>query len=70
MNEYEEMARRYIEQPGGLFDLYRYELSGPLCEPREVEGAKWMLECLTNPANRNDLEALVAQSQLRQEVKA
>ena len=64
-DKYEEMARRYIEGPGGLFDLYHYELASPLCGPEEVEGARWMLKCLTNPDNRADLEALVEQSGLR-----
>lgn len=67
MNPYEEMARRYIEGVGGLCDLYRYELASPLHTPPEVEGAVWMLKCLTNPANRADLDALVNQSDLRKE---
>ena len=68
MDEYEKMARRYIEGSGGLFDMYRHELALPLCEPKEVEGARWMLICLTNPANRSDLESMVRQSELRQEI--
>ena len=65
MNNYEKIARKYIEDTGGLFDLYKYELASPLCTPPEVEGARWILLCLTNPNNRADLEALLAQSELR-----
>jgi len=65
MNPYEEMARRYIEGVGGLFDLYRYELASPLYQPQEVEAAAWLIKCLTNPTNRADLDALVQQSDLR-----
>ena len=65
MDKYEEMARKYIEGPGGLFDFYRHEMASPLCEPKEVEGARWLLLCLTNPKNRTDLDALVQQSDLR-----
>ena len=64
----EEMARKYIEGCGGLFDLYKYEMASPLCTPPEVEGARWMLLCLINPENREDLEAIVKQSKLRQEL--
>lgn len=67
-NNYEKIARKYIEGTGGLFDLYRYEMASPLCTPPEVEGARWLLLCLTNPKNKADLEALVSQSQLRQEM--
>ena len=66
---YEEMARRYIEGVGGLFDLYRYEMASPLHTPPEVEGAAWILKSLTNPRNRADLDALVLQSNLRGERK-
>lgn len=70
MNEtpdpYERLARKYIEGPTGLFALYRYEMASPLCEPAEVEGARWILMCLTNPDNRADLDELVRQSELRQ----
>jgi len=65
MDQYEEIARRYIKGVGGLFDLYKYELASPVCTPREVEGARWMLVCLTNPTNRAVLDQLVAQSDLR-----
>ena len=65
MDKYEEIARRYITGVGGLFDLYRYELASPLCKPREVEGARWILVCLTNPTNRAVLDQLVAQSDRR-----
>ena len=65
MNPYEEMARKYIEGVGGLLDLYRYEMASPLYSPPEVEGAVWLLNCLTNPKNRADLDALVVQSNLR-----
>lgn len=65
MDNYEKMARKYIEGSGGLFDLYRYELASPLCSPEEVEGARWILICLSNPENRDDLDALLRQSQLR-----
>lgn len=67
MDKYEELARKYIEGSGGLFDLYRYELAIPLCVPEEVEGARWILICLTNPSNRQDLDALILQSNLRKE---
>ena len=69
MDEYEKMARRYIEESGGLFDMYGHEMALPLCEPKEVEGARWMLVCLTNPGNRADLDALVRQSDLRMEAE-
>jgi len=65
MDNYEKMARKYIEGAGGLFDLYRYEMASPVCEPPEVEGARWMLICLTNPKNRDDLLELIKQSELR-----
>ncbi len=65
MNKYEELARKYIEGTGGLFDLYKYEMASPLYSPKEVEGAAWILKCLTVPENRTDLEALVNQSNLR-----
>jgi len=67
MDKYEAMARKYIEDSGGLFDFFKYELASPLCQPPEVEGARWILRCLTNPDNKADLDALVKQSQLRQE---
>ena len=65
MDNYEVMARKYIEGSGGLFDFYHNELASPLCSPAEVEGARWMLLCLTNPKNRNDLESIIEQSDLR-----
>ncbi len=65
MDRYEELARKNIEGSGGLFDFYRHELASPLCEPLEVEGARWILKCLTNPENKVDLEALLEQSKLR-----
>ena len=65
MDEYEKLARKYIQGTGGLFDFYRYELADPLCSPKEVEGARWVLCCLTNPENRKDLERLIKQSDLR-----
>ncbi|KKN72873.1 hypothetical protein LCGC14_0405770 [marine sediment metagenome] len=65
IDNYEAMARKYIEGIGGLFDLYKYELAVPLCCPPEVEGARWILHCLTNPENRADLELLLQQSELR-----
>ena len=68
MDKYEELARKYIEGVGGLFDLYKYEIASPLCQPPEVEGARWMLICLTNPSNKADLEALLEQSELKQEL--
>jgi hypothetical protein len=64
-NQYEVMARKYIEGAGGLFDLYRHEMASPLYQPKEVEGAAWILKCLTNPENRADLESLIAQSKFR-----
>ncbi len=67
MDNYEILARKYIEGVGGLFDLYKYEMSSPLCQPPEVEGARWMLRCLTNPENRADLEAVIVQSDLRRQ---
>ncbi len=67
-DKYEEMARKYIEGSGGLFDLYNYEMASPFCEPQEVEGARWILKCLTNPENKADLMALLKQSDLRQEM--
>lgn len=70
MNKYEALARKYIEESGGLFDLYRHELASPLYHPQEVEGAVWILRCLTNPNNRADLDALVKQSDLRQKEAA
>lgn len=63
--QYEIMARKYIEKSGGLFDLYQHELASPLYHPKEVEGAVWILKCLTNPENRTDLDALIVQSNLR-----
>ena len=66
-DEYEKLARKFIEGTGGLFDLYAYELASPLCEPPEVEGARWILLCLTNPKNRDVLENLVRQSKMRGE---
>ena len=68
MDKCEEMARKYIEDCGGLFDLYKYEMAAPVCEPKEVEGARWVLCCLINPDNRSDLEELLKQSHLRQEM--
>ena len=65
MDNFEEMARKYIEGSGGLFNFYHSELALPLCEPPEVEGARWILICLINPSNRKDLDALVYQSNLR-----
>ena len=65
MDEYEKMARKYITDVGGLMDMHRYELAIPVCEPPELEGARWVLRCLTNPENRADLDALVQQSDLR-----
>ena len=65
MDKYEEIAREYIEGMGGLFDLYKYELASPKCNPPEVEGARWMLRCLVQPANRATLDALVNQANLR-----
>ncbi len=65
MDSYEKMARKYIEASGGLFDFYRYELASPLCTPPEVEGARWILLCLTNLENKADLVALLYQSELR-----
>ena len=70
MDEYEKMARFYIEGIAGLFDLYKYEMASPLCEPPEVEGARWILKCLTNPANRKDLDRIVEQANLRQKTEA
>jgi hypothetical protein len=63
-DNYEKIARRYIEGSGGLFDLYRIEWASPLCTPPEVEGARWMLGCLVHPKNRELLDQLVAQSDL------
>ena len=68
MDKFEEMARKYIEGPRGLQAYYRYELAIPKCEPPEVEGARWMLISLVNPANKADLDALVEQARLRQEL--
>jgi len=65
MNKYEEIARKYIEGCGGLFDFYKYELASPCCKPKEVEGGQWILKCLTNPENEEDLKALIKQSKLR-----
>ncbi len=65
MNKYEEIARKYIQGPAGLFALYQNEMASPLYQPQEVEAAVWILKCLTNPRNRNDLDALVGQSNLR-----
>lgn len=63
-DKYEELARKYIEGSGGLLDLYYHELAVPLCAPPEVEGARWILICLTHPEGRADLEALLEQSDL------
>lgn len=65
MNEYEAMVRKYVEGVGGLFDLYRYEMVPPAFAPKEVEGAAWVLACLTHPQNRADLDVLVQQADLR-----
>jgi len=62
MDKAEEMARKYIEGVGGLFDLYKYELAKPLCQPPEVEGARWLILSLIQPENRADLDAIVWQS--------
>ena len=61
----EEMARKYIEGVGGLFDLYRYEMASALYKPPEVEGAAWLITCLIRPKNRADLDRLIEQSDLR-----
>jgi len=68
IDRYEEIARQYIEGTGGLFDLYKYEMATPLCNPPEVEGARWILCCLTNPDNRQTLDAVIKQANLRQEM--
>ena len=65
-DNYEIMAREYIEGSGGLFDLYKYEMASPLCTPPEVEGARWMLLSLTNPDNRKDLQRIIEQAKLRE----
>ena len=65
MDKYEEIARKYIEGPGGLKDLYKYEMATPICEDPLIEGARWIIALLTLPRNREDLDALVAQSNLR-----
>ncbi len=65
MDKYEEMARKYIEGSGGLFDYFNHELASPLCTPPEVEGARWILKCLTNPENAADLATLNNQAKLR-----
>ena len=65
MDPFEEMARKYIDGVGGLLDMYKHEMAIPLCEPPEVEGARWVLICLTNPDNWEDLKALVHQADLR-----
>ena len=65
MDKFEEMAREYIEGSGGLFDLYHYEMAIPVCAPPEVEGARYGLICLIQPQNRSDLDALIAQSDIR-----
>ena len=67
MDKAEEMARKYIEGIGGLFDMYKYEMVKPLCEPPEVEGARWLITSLINPKNKADLMALVKQLELRDE---
>ena len=64
-DNYEKLARLCIEGVGGLFDLYRYEMAFPFCEPPEVEGARWLLACLVNPKNREILDSLVEQSDAR-----
>ena len=66
MDRYEAIAREYIEGVGGLFDLYQYEMALPLCQPPEVEGARWMLLSLTNPQNRGLLEQLMEQRTQRE----
>lgn len=66
-SEYEKLARRFIEGVGGLFDLYKYEGAIPLVKPKEVEGAMWILACLTNPKNRDVLEQLLKQNHLREQ---
>ena len=65
MDNFEIMARKYVEGVGGLFDLYHYEVATPLCIPPEVEGARWLLISLVNPENRADLDALVRQADLQ-----
>ena len=64
-DNYEKVARLFIEGTGGLFDLYRYEMASAFCIPPEVEGARWMLACLINPGNREILDAVVQQADER-----
>ena len=64
-DKYEALARKYIEGSGGLFDFYAHEFGVPAMYPPEVEGARWILRCLTNPENKADLAELVKQAELR-----
>ena len=66
-DNYEKVARLFVEGTGGLLDLYRYEMASPFCVPPEVEGARWILACLVNPENREILDALVEQADVRTE---
>ena len=67
IDSYESFARNFIEGVGGSFDLYKYEMASPLYKPAEVEGAVWILRCLTNPENRDALDLLIRQANHRQE---
>ena len=64
-DNYEKIARFFVEGSAGLFDMYRYEMASPFCQPKEVEGARWMLACLINPVNREFLDALMTQADAR-----
>jgi len=63
----EEIARHFIEGVGGLFDLYKYEMASALVEPKEVEGARWLIVCLINQKNRSYLDEIVKQANLHRQ---
>jgi len=65
----EQIARKYIEGVGGLFDMYHYELAAPVAKPPEVEGARWILICLAKPENREDLDRLITYSDAEKRIR-
>ena len=64
---YESIARKWIEGTTGLFAMESREMVVWHVEPREVQVATFVLQCVTSPANRHILDLLVEQSDLRAE---
>ena len=65
MDRCEELAHEYIDGVGGLFDLYKYEMASPVCQVKEVDGARWMIKCLVQPMNRGILDEIIKESDRR-----